>query len=773
MDTPLAISAVTDVDIVNKGIEDLQTLYQSIPGLSYRSNSGTWNTLSVRGLTPPAAGGGATVGVYFDSMPITDATHGGLSQVLGPLFDLERLEVLKGPQGTLYGEGAMGGSIRYITKRPDPSGFDYSAHATVEDIAETSGLSYRVDAMVNIPLGDRFAARIVGYRRDRVGLLDHVAPRGEEDVDYVEETGGRIRLSWYPSDAVEISALVNVVDGDYGGPGLGFHCYTESTRETPLGQVPVYLVPGTRCAGFWDQFDRDPYVTHIGHRTWESGGFDDLQMYNFSIDWELPFANFHSSTSWFKREADWAEEVSPRFFSLFSVLTDVYYCFGMIPGCGPGKFAAAGGDGVFYRSSERFVQELRLVSNQDSPWQWTLGGYYRDDESQKGRHTGCYNGGPAVYDTIDTHCWFQLGFFPDVPIAEQAGMVLFLNGILAGNTNYLAGSEHAVFGEVSYAFNDAWELLVGARYAEVTNELLVAPAAVDSKSNPVNDLDVTTRINSPKVTLTWRPKTDWMLYFTYSQGFRPGIVNTSVASKIAELTPILGTDPRAQAYYDTYVGLQTADGDEVVNYEFGIKATVAGERVSFTGSLYQIDWNDTIVSFSSTIGDVVGVAPTPFLFANNEGSAESQGLELEVRAALTENLSLAVGGDWNWTAEIHSAAGGRYGVGVDIVPGNRLASAPKYSAYLSLAYDFRLAGFDANARLDAYSIDDFWDTANNEAQTPGYETVDLKVVFGRDNWQVGAYVRNVANETIVYELNPVGFRFGRPRTLGLQFSYNL
>ncbi len=84
MDTPLAISAVTDVDIVNKGIEDLQTLYQSIPGLSYRSNSGTWNTLSVRGLTPPAAGGGATVGVYFDSMPITDATHGGLSQVLGP-----------------------------------------------------------------------------------------------------------------------------------------------------------------------------------------------------------------------------------------------------------------------------------------------------------------------------------------------------------------------------------------------------------------------------------------------------------------------------------------------------------------------------------------------------------------------------------------------------------------------------------------------------------------------------------------------------------------
>jgi len=124
MDTPLTISAVTDHDIVNKGIEDIQTLYQSIPGLAYRSNSQTYNTLTVRGITPPAAGGGATVGVYFDNMPITDANSGGLAQTLGPLFDLERVEVLKGPQGTLYGEGAMGGSIRYITKRPDPSGFD-------------------------------------------------------------------------------------------------------------------------------------------------------------------------------------------------------------------------------------------------------------------------------------------------------------------------------------------------------------------------------------------------------------------------------------------------------------------------------------------------------------------------------------------------------------------------------------------------------------------------------------------------------------------------
>ena len=175
MNTPLTISAVTDADIIAKGIEDIQTLYQSIPGLAYRTNSQTYNTLSVRGLTPPSGGGSAMVGVYVDNLPMTDSNTGGLSQTLGALFDMERVEVLKGPQGTLYGEGNLGGSIRYITKKPDPSSFDYSFQTNVEDIGESDGLSYRADAMVNIPLGDRLAARIVAYRRDRVGILDQVA----------------------------------------------------------------------------------------------------------------------------------------------------------------------------------------------------------------------------------------------------------------------------------------------------------------------------------------------------------------------------------------------------------------------------------------------------------------------------------------------------------------------------------------------------------------------------------------------------------------------
>ncbi len=766
MDTPLTISAVTDHDIISKGIEDIQTLYQSIPGLAYRSNSQTYNTLSVRGITPPAAGGGATVGVYFDNMPITDANSGGLAQTLGPLFDLERVEVLKGPQGTLYGEGALGGSIRYITKKPDPSGFDYSFQANIEDIGESDGLSYRTDGMVNIPLGDNFAARIVGYRRDRVGILDQVAPRSEEDVDTFVENGGRIRLAWYVSDALELSAMVNVVDGDYGGPGLAFHCFSESTPSDPGGQVHVYDLPGTDCEGQFDQFNRrDPYVTHLGHWNHQSGGYDDQAMYNFSIDWELPFAHLTASTSYFERETAYSEETSPRFsIGLINAVNGIF---------APDLMTGLGGDGAFFRASERFVQELRLVSNTDSRWQWTVGAYYKDDESQGGAHDECHNGGPPAYDGLDTHCWLQYNFYPEVPVATQQAIIGFLNDfVVAGNTSYRDFGEQAIFGEVSYSINEQWDILVGARYADVSFDLIVAPAGVDSRSNPVNDLGITTRISSPKVTLTWRPMTDVMMYLTYSQGYRPGIVNTGVATKVAELDAIRGTNPRAQEYYDRFVGVQTVDGDEAINIELGLKATLAEGRFSFTASLYQIDWKDTIVAFNDEIPDIPDVSPLGFSFNRNEGSAESQGLEYEIRMVPMENLSVNFGGDWNWTAAIEAAAAGRY-LGVDIQPGNRLANAPKFSQYLAVAYDFPLGNFNATARVDAYWVGESWNTANNERPAPAYQTGDVKLLLGRSDWQIGLYVRNFTDERVVYELNQVGYRFGRPRTFGVQINYSL
>ncbi|XOV86362.1 MAG: TonB-dependent receptor [Pseudomonadota bacterium] len=773
MDTPLTISAVTAEDIVAKGIEDIQTLYQSIPGMSYRTNSATYNTLSIRGLTPPAGGGGSVVGVYLDNMPITDGTNGGLRQTMGPLFDMERVEVLKGPQGTLYGEGNMGGALRYITKKPDPTGFSWAVKGSGESIGESSGLSFRGDVMVNIPVAERLALRLVAYKRDRKGVLDQVAPRNKKDVDTTEEEGVRALVTWFATDTLELSGMVNVIDSTYGGPGLGYHCFTESTPSDPAGQVPRYALPGTTCGGQYDQLERDPYVTHLAHPTHTSGGYDEQAMYNFNIEWQTSLGVVNSSTSYFDRTTNYSEETSPRFSAGLNALVDGG-CFGALAACGPNVISGLGGDGSFAASTERFVQEIRLVSNNaESNWNYAAGIYYKSEDSQTGEHDGCTTGGgPAYADSSIGHCWLQYSFLDGVSVADQVAIINWLNAIVPGTTNFPSFGEQSIFGEIGYRFNDQWEVLAGLRYAEVNYDLDVGRPGTDSRANPVNSLSNETKSISPKVTVTWRPADDLMLYGTVSTGFRPGIINAALAARIAELEPLRATDPIAEGHYQRLVDRQLVDGDQVINTEVGIKATVMDGALSFTGAAYNVAWKDTIIATQDEINDVAGVTPFAYSYNSNVGDAKSQGMELEIRASLSERLALTVGGDYNWTAKINSSGAGRY-LGVEIRPGNRLANAPKYSGYMSLAYDFQLMGIDATARADAYAVAESWNTANNERPAPAYQTLDLKMVLRRDNWSASAYVRNLTDEIIVYEFNQVGFRFGRPRTLGVEFSYSM
>jgi len=778
MDTPITISAVTEAQIELKGIEDIQTLYQSIPGMSYRTNSQTYNTLSIRGITPPAAGGSSAVGFYMDNMPITDSANGGIRQSMGTIFDIERIEVLKGPQGTLYGEGALGGNIRYITNKPDPSGLDYSVRVNGESISESDGISTVTNGMINIPIADKLAARIVGYRRDRNGVIDQVAPRSEEDVDTVDETGVRAMVSFYPTDEAEISLLYNRVKAEYGGPGLGFHCFNVGTPSDPNGQVPIYDLPDTTCAGEYDVYNSgNPYVTHLGHPTFTSGGDDEQEMLNLSISWDLPFgATLTSSTTQFDRKSQYSEETSPRFAAGVQGIVDAE-CFGANPLCVPGTLWSMGGDGLFANQTDRFAQELRLVSNTNSDWQWTLGAYYKDEDNTQNDLDACTVGGSPVYDTFEENCYLQYGFDPAVSIEDQRSVIQTLTAFVPGNRIYKNLTEESVYGELSYTFNEQWEALVGLRYARVGYGLENGAAGSNDRSNIDLSLQNDTTSTSPKFTLTWRPQADLMLYATWSNGFRPGIINPDVVARLAELAPLIAEDPIAKGHYDFLESKKLVDGDEANNIELGIKATVADGRVSFTGSLYNIDWEDMIIAYDYSTNDVFGLTPFTVDLIENAGGAESQGLEFEIRAELADNWNLNVGGDFNWTAKITdatalsgAAASGRYG-GVGISEGNRLANAPKNSFYAALTYDFSARSFDAQARIDGYHVAESWNTANNERPAPSYQTIDGRVTFYKENWKIGAYIRNIADEIIVYEFNQVGFRYGRPRTVGFEVTY--
>ena len=359
LDTPLAITALDEQALVEKGILNMQSLYQAIPGMSYGTKSGSYNNVTIRGLTAPAAGG-SVVGVYLDDIPITDSNDGGGSQPMQALYDVQRVEVLKGPQGTLYGEGNLGGALRYITNKPDPSGFDASFGGQTSQDRESDDLGYIVNGMVNIPLvEDVLALRVSGQYRDDPGFLDVGGTRDEKDVNYIEEEALRAKLAWYVTENVSIDATVNYYKSESGGPTLA---------NVPYGNTQ------TTSLNFEQQFG--------------NGGETEDITYNLSLNWNLPWANLLVSSSYYDRDIRFVEEIPPRFRA--NVEFFKFFFAGVVPGfplTGTAVEAAGAGDALLRRRTERSAQEIRLVSNSDNALQWTAGLYYKNDKPIAGDDT--------------------------------------------------------------------------------------------------------------------------------------------------------------------------------------------------------------------------------------------------------------------------------------------------------------------------------------------------------------------------------------------------
>ena len=223
MDTPLTITALTDIEIEARGVEDITDLFLSVPGLNYGQAAPTWHYVNARGIAQFRSPTGP-VSMYIDNTPVQGL--GARSPQL-PNFDLERIEVLKGPQGTLYGQGSMAAAIRYITKKPNVEGFDWALSTRIENPSHSDDTGHRIDAMVNIPLGDRIAARVTPYSRNKPGILDKYGPRIIPDVDFRDEIGFRAQLAWYANDRVTVNFTHHYVDSMHGAPGTAHHCYVD------------------------------------------------------------------------------------------------------------------------------------------------------------------------------------------------------------------------------------------------------------------------------------------------------------------------------------------------------------------------------------------------------------------------------------------------------------------------------------------------------------------------------------------------------------------
>ncbi len=727
METPVSISAVTDEMVRDTGAQDMEGLFTLIPGLSMSTAGGGEgkHRYTVRGVTAQSGYIGSsptmgTVGVYIDDVPVTSSL-GPDSQMNGTLFDIERVEVLKGPQGTLFGEGSQGGTIRYLYKKPDPSGFDAAVNLSTANMEDSGDNSSRIDGMLNLPLSDNAAIRLTAWSSETAGFIDNQTPF-EKDYNTAESEGVRAAVRY---------------EGETFTATLTYSTSEQRTQGGNSTEAP-YTVTSARIPEL------------------PPSSFDDTDIINLDIKKEFSWGTLQSLTSSLSRDGGSITESN----AFGPALSDFFYfgaidavgheqcpaadilgrAFGLPGLCGfwPGLFGGSAvtglpmdGRNIIAQSSrggfesELFVQEFRLVSNSDGRLRWTAGAVYKDNEDSHRR-------APVV------------GYYPDREAARA-----FFDPILVDNPALNHDDdleEKAVFGEISYDVTETLEITAGVRWADIEQTFQRAPEG-STDDTPV----------SPKLVFAWQPRDELLVYGGYTTGFRPGNVNNGVAFN---LNSGFVADPEFSRQFLFF------DGDEVDNYELGVKTTFWDGRVSLQASAFYLDWEDMLVHDSDP-----RVIPQG-LYNSNSSGAEIKGAEFEVQAYLTDRFQVRLTGDIN-DAEI--TGGGEFQTSPK---GKDLTYSPDYSYSVSLNYELGLRnGWRVHFYVDRGWVAKQYQDPQNTVEIPSYERSNGRVTLISPDarWRVAIFGNNLEDDQILRGINETrtSLIWFDPRQLGIEVGYRL
>lgn len=543
--TPISITAISGEELQAQGLTSASEVGLETPGIS-EHNSGPGQTeYEMRGVSS-AGGTSPTVGFYLDDVPLTPAAQALEGKVvIDPnLYDLNRVEVLRGPQGTLYGSGSMGGTIRLITNQPDTQAFAASGQFTGSSTTGGAG-NYAANLMVNAPLvDDKLALRVVGTDTYTGGWINRVVlnpfplptdggfSRGNvltapvdtsySNVNWEHVGGARASLLWKPVDGLNLSPTI---------------LYQQITQGAPNY---VDVPPGINHETHYQPFDiSEPYS-------------DTFTLYTLPIKYDLPWAEVASISAYYDRNSDLnqdSSEIGQDFLEALIGVPDVSY-------------AAAGPLTAYERDhTTQFSEEVRLSSTGSGPLQWVIGGFYEDYKA----HTviGLTTPGPIVATIFGVPSYAYLEFRNN--LKQYAGF---------GEASYRLGPFRATAGVRYYSYQQTENLTQ-------SGGLITGTGPPDVFSLPSSASGV-----NPKYNLAYEPNRDLTVYVEAAKGFRPGGVNS----------PPPVTCPKNALQYNP---------DGLWSYELGEKVRLFDNRWIINAAAYYEDWTNIQQLITEQCGVVV------------------------------------------------------------------------------------------------------------------------------------------------------------------------
>lgn len=730
-----AISVLSSSTLRDAGIDSIDSIVSFVPSFNIESFGPGDSEYIIRGIN---AAGESTVGVYFDEAPITGRflEDGGGKNAPLKLVDIERIEVLKGPQGTLFGANSMGGTVRVITNKPNLQTFEAEASAELSNTTHSGDQSYSYSAVLNAPLiDDKLGVRVVGYSDETAGYIDN-NQLGGHDINDVSMDGVRVQVLFEPNDDFSLLGSVTHQRLETGHNG----------RVTPKGSF------GAGGAFYINEGPDNPRPAAPGgefiNTEFSSTGWDeDLLLTSLTAEYNVGHGVITAAASNYDREIFRLQDSTPLNSTTLSGFFTGLLGFQTPP--------ASTVEQPQERETTSF--ELRYASDWDLPVQTVVGVFYQNEESYfENLVINVNSDGEAVEE-----------FVPAAPtVVTGAGAPGELDSIFG---RFLDGERErrAVFGEVSYTLTPTVELTGGARWFRFDIEEEQDNNGPDFLAGANRlELEGDETTTTWKLNLTWKPDQYQTYYGEAATGFRPG--GTNVAAGIAGIAG--GNVP------------PTFESDELTNYEVGAKLLLWENRVNVNLAAFWIEWENIQVQTITEGG---------FNFIDNAGKAEVLGLEAEGNVIFNNNWSANFGVTYT-DAELTEdqplvvGGGGASFTGRD---GDPIPKIPEFTASIGVIYAFGFRGWDGQVRADYYHEDssnsDFSRTGAaigapnpNFHRLPSEDTLNLNLRLSRNNVTVGLFAMNVTDELRVLDVlssdqDPFAYITGRPRTIGARISVEL